>query len=122
MSAAGRRFAREVGESSTQAMGVIEAGQATELVLDAIARSDGTRESVLKRLRASRVKDGILGSFGFDANGDISTASVPIIRLTGSTPPGAGMPSGFQGAVLDRVVVVPTRLVESAGPRVETSP
>jgi hypothetical protein len=67
---------------------------------------------VLKQLRASRVRNGILGSFGFDANGDMTTAAVPVVRLTGSTPPGAGMPTNFQGAVLDRVVVVPTRLVK----------
>jgi ABC-type branched-subunit amino acid transport system substrate-binding protein/DNA-binding beta-propeller fold protein YncE len=112
LSPAGRRFAAEIGESARQNQGVIEAGQATELVLDAIARSDGTRESVLKQLRASRVRNGILGSFGFDANGDMTTAAVPVVRLTGSTPPGAGMPTNFQGAVLDRVVVVPTRLVK----------
>jgi YVTN family beta-propeller protein len=112
LSAAGRRFAAEIGGSARQNQGVLEAGQATELVLDAIARSDGTRESVLKELKASRVKNGILGSFGFDKNGDITRASVPIVRLTGSTPPGAGLPSGFQGSVLDHVVVVPTNLVE----------
>jgi hypothetical protein len=57
------------------------------------------------------VKDGLLGSFGFDRNGDITPASVPILRITGSTPPSAGLPSMFQGAVIDRVVEIPTRLV-----------
>jgi ABC-type branched-subunit amino acid transport system substrate-binding protein len=92
--------------------GTIESGQAAEVVLAAIARSDGTRASVLRELRRTRVKDGILGSFSFDANGDITPTSVPILRITGSTPPGAGMPQQFQGAVVDRVVKVSPSLVE----------
>jgi YVTN family beta-propeller protein len=114
LTAAGRAFARDVGAFSAPALGVLEAGQAAELVMAAIARSDGTRASVLHELRASEVKDGILGSFRFDSNGDITTASIPILRITGATPPGAGFPPDFQGATLDRVVQVPTNLVERA--------
>src|SRR5215216_1008637 len=68
---------------------VLPAAQAAELVLDAIARSDGTRGSVLEELRRARVKDGILGSFRFDRNGDITPARLPIFRVTGETPPTA---------------------------------
>ena len=110
LTAAGRRFARDMG-TDAQFLGVLEAGQATELVLSAIARSDGTRASVLKELRASEVNDGILGSFRFDRNGDITTASIPMLRITGATPPGTRLPSDFQGAVVDRVVEVPARLL-----------
>ena len=110
LNAAGRRFSRAVGASDTPLYGVLEAGQAAQLVLDAIARSDGTRASVLEELRASEVENGILGSFRFDRNGDITTAVVSILRVTGSTPPGAGLSSGFQGAVVDRVVKIPARL------------
>ena len=113
LNAAGRRFARELGASATHTVGpgVLEAGQATELLMDAIARSDGTRGSVLDELHASEVKDGILGSFRFDANGDITTASIPILRITGTTPPGTDLPKLFQGAVVDRVVDVPASLL-----------
>jgi ABC-type branched-subunit amino acid transport system substrate-binding protein len=111
LNAAGRRFARELGSQSTQFMGVLEAGQATELLMDAIARSDGTRASVLEELRATEVKDGILGSFRFDASGDITTASVPILRITGATPPGSDLPKPFRGAVLERVIDVPASLL-----------
>jgi ABC-type branched-subunit amino acid transport system substrate-binding protein len=102
-------FLRDFGEADSGY--ALEAAQATELVLRAIARSDGSRASVLEELQASRVKDGLLGSFRFDRNGDISPASVPILRITGSTPPGAGLPSGFQGAVVDLVVEIPPRLL-----------
>jgi ABC-type branched-subunit amino acid transport system substrate-binding protein/tRNA A-37 threonylcarbamoyl transferase component Bud32 len=110
LTAAGRRFARDVGTAATQALGVMEAGQAAELVLNAIAHSDGTRASVLTKLRASQVKDGILGSFRFDRNGDITTASIPILRITGATPPSTPLPSAFQGAVVDTVVKLPASL------------
>jgi branched-chain amino acid transport system substrate-binding protein len=109
---AGRRFARDVGASDAPLQGVLEAGQAAELVLDAIARSDGTRESVLRELRASDVRGGILGSFRFDENGDVTPVSIPILRITGATPPGAGLSGEFQGAVVDRVVRVPAGLAE----------
>jgi ABC-type branched-subunit amino acid transport system substrate-binding protein/DNA-binding beta-propeller fold protein YncE len=112
LSAAGERFARESGASGAPLYGVLEAGQAAELVLDAIERSDGTRASVLKALRAGEVKDGILGSFGFDRNGDLTPPVVPILRVTGSTPPGSGLSSQHQGAVVDRVVKVPPSLVD----------
>jgi ABC-type branched-subunit amino acid transport system substrate-binding protein/glutamine cyclotransferase len=108
--AAGRRFAADMGKPAKEHFGVLEAGQATEILLQAIARSDGSRASVLKELRASKVRNGLLGTFGFDANGDITTAPIPIVRITGTTRPGAGLPGQFQGSVLDRVVEVPAAL------------
>jgi ABC-type branched-subunit amino acid transport system substrate-binding protein len=106
---AAERFAQEFGEADTGF--VLEAAQTAELVVQAIARSDGTRASVLEELKAARVKRGLLGSFRFDRNGDVTPATVPILRITGSTPPQAGLPSNVQGAVVDRVVEIPRRLV-----------
>ena len=57
------------------------AAQATEVLLDAIARSDGTRRSVLEELFRTRVIDGLLGSFRFDANGDISESPMTIVQI-----------------------------------------
>ncbi len=45
--------------------------QAAQIMLDAIARSDGTRPSVVKELFKTNVKNGIMGTFRFDKNGDI---------------------------------------------------
>jgi hypothetical protein len=42
---------------------------------------------------------------------DVTPATVPIVRITGSTPSQAGLPGNFQGAVVDRVVEIPQRLV-----------
>jgi ABC-type branched-subunit amino acid transport system substrate-binding protein/DNA-binding beta-propeller fold protein YncE/predicted Ser/Thr protein kinase len=111
LTAAGRSFARDIGAPATQFLGVLEAGQAAELVLAAIARSDGTRGSVLRELQGSEVKDGILGSFRFDRNGDISEAAIPILRVTGDVAPGTKLPRDFQGAEIETVIRVPSRLV-----------
>jgi ABC-type branched-subunit amino acid transport system substrate-binding protein/streptogramin lyase len=107
---AAERFLEDFGEAGPGGF-ILESAQATELVLRAIARSDGTRESVLEKLKRSRVKNGILGSFRFDRNGDLMPAKMPIIRITGSTPPEARLPELFQGAVIDRVVKIPRPLI-----------
>jgi branched-chain amino acid transport system substrate-binding protein len=79
---AGKRFRREVGAPpGIAAFGAPEAAQATEVLLQAIARSDGTRASVARELFATRVKDGILGSFSFDRNGDIVPRPVGVYRF-----------------------------------------
>jgi ABC-type branched-subunit amino acid transport system substrate-binding protein len=106
----GRRFARDFGAFGTPTQFVLPAAQAAEVVLQAIARSDGTRASVLEEMRGIEVKDGILGSFRLDRNGDITPAQVAMFRITGRTPPGAGIYEYFEGAVVDRVVKVPASL------------
>ena len=110
LSPAARRFLDGFGSAASGGY-ILEAAQATELLLRAIARSDGTRQSVLKNLRASRVKQGILGDFRFDRNGDLTPASVPIVHITGSTPPSARLPEELQGGVIDRVVEIPRKLI-----------
>ena len=53
------------------------------MLLDAIARSDGTRASVVDELFKTKVTNGILGSFSFDRYGDIVPAPVGIYRFEG---------------------------------------
>jgi branched-chain amino acid transport system substrate-binding protein len=45
--------------------------QAAQIMLGAIARSNGTRASVVKQMMSAKVKNGIMGTFRFDRNGDI---------------------------------------------------
>ena len=99
---AGRKFLEELersgkgerGEDFTAAYGA----QAAEILLDAIARSDGTRASVSRELLRTRVKDGILGDIRFDRFGD------PVERRSRST----GLEDGARR--IDRVVMAgPTR-------------
>jgi ABC-type branched-subunit amino acid transport system substrate-binding protein/DNA-binding beta-propeller fold protein YncE/predicted Ser/Thr protein kinase len=107
---AAREVARELGIPPNEPIGpaVLEAAQATEVVLDAIGRSDATRASVLEQLKATSVTDGILGSFRFDRYGDMTPAEIPLLRITRSTKHSQRL--GLEGAVVDRMVSVPASL------------
>jgi branched-chain amino acid transport system substrate-binding protein len=79
----GRRFMREFEVTQPDRIANIYtpyAAQATEVLLEAIARSDGTRGSVVEQLRGVRIEDGILGTFGFDEHGDMTANLIPIYR------------------------------------------
>ena len=61
------------------------AAQATDVLLDAIARSNETRASVTARLMSTKVDDGILGSFSFTPSGDTTAGAVTVYqRRSGS--------------------------------------
>jgi ABC-type branched-subunit amino acid transport system substrate-binding protein len=77
---AGQRFLREF-RAKGDPLWAPEAAQSTEVLLDAIARSDGTRASVVEEMFATKVEDGILGSFSFDRYGDIDPAPVTVYRI-----------------------------------------
>jgi branched-chain amino acid transport system substrate-binding protein len=64
----------------------ITTAQAVEVLLDAIAASDGTRGSVTEQLLEVRAQDGILGSFEFDANGDMTSGVVTVYRIEKGKP------------------------------------
>ena len=64
----------------------IAAAQATDVVLDAIARSDGSRGSVRMELFKTHITSGILGTFGFDRNGDTTAPSVTVYRVVRGKP------------------------------------
>ena len=55
------------------------------------ARPNGTRADVNAKLFASRVTNGIMGTFHFDKNGDITpTKAISMDRIKGKT----GVPAG----------------------------
>ena len=56
------------------------AAQATDVLLDAIARSNGTRSSVTARLMRTKVDDGILGTFSFTPSGDTTAGAVTVYQ------------------------------------------
>jgi branched-chain amino acid transport system substrate-binding protein len=108
-SPASLRFARDFGQLSSAEPFVLPAAQAADVVMRAIARSDGSRASVLDEIRSGPVNNGVLGDFRFN-RGDIAPATVPIFRVTGRAPPGE---EGFdlsEGAVVDHVFEVPAWL------------
>jgi branched-chain amino acid transport system substrate-binding protein len=103
-----RRFGRTQPGAEIEPS-AIYAAQAAEVVLDAIARSDGTRASVLDALFRTEVRNGLLGSFGFDANGDITEGPVTILRVHPATR--SHRVQLVDGGVIVRVARPPTRLV-----------
>ncbi len=60
--------------------------QATGMLLDAIAKSDGSRASVTSNLLKGKVRKGILGSFSIDSNGDTTAGAVTIYRIVNGQP------------------------------------
>jgi branched-chain amino acid transport system substrate-binding protein len=108
LGARGRAFVRAF--AATQRGGPIYsdmsyAAAATEVLLAAIARSDGTRAGVVRALAATRLSDGILGPVRFDRNGDRVEPPVPVLRLVG--PRAAGTSRVYPGTVFDRVIAPP---------------
>jgi ABC-type branched-subunit amino acid transport system substrate-binding protein len=53
-----------------------------EILLDAIAASDGTRAAVTRNVLRASVKNGPLGTFHFDAAGDTTANRMGIYRIT----------------------------------------
>jgi ABC-type branched-subunit amino acid transport system substrate-binding protein len=84
--------------------------QAAEVLLAAIARSDGTRDSVVRELFATRVRGGILGDFSFTSVGDMTPSPVTIFRVVGGKGSNSTFLKDFDGSVVDRVVDVPASL------------
>jgi branched-chain amino acid transport system substrate-binding protein len=82
------------------------AAQATEVLLNAIARSDGTRDSVTDEVFRTNIDDGVLQPFRINSVGDIQPARFAVMRVTGEMPPSPGLQPDFDGAVLDRIVTV----------------
>jgi DNA-binding SARP family transcriptional activator/ABC-type branched-subunit amino acid transport system substrate-binding protein len=98
----GARFVKDFGATlgQTPQQPSVYAAQATQLLLDAIRRSNATRASVNHELFTSRMHKGILGDFAITPTGDTTTHQVTIYQLAAGT--------------LHRMTVisVPPRLVE----------
>jgi branched-chain amino acid transport system substrate-binding protein len=60
----------------------IYGAQAAQIVMDAIAASDGSRGSVMENMFATEVSGGYLGDFTFNENGDPTLASGAVIGFT----------------------------------------
>ncbi len=73
----------------------VHTAQATNMMLDAIADSDGTRAQVLKNLFEANVEGGYIGDFEIDRYGDTTLNTIAVYRIedgdlrfeTAITPP-----------------------------------
>jgi branched-chain amino acid transport system substrate-binding protein len=59
----------------------VYAAQAAQVLLSAIARSNGTRASVTAQLFKTKVKKGIMGTFRIDKNGDTTLKGITVYRV-----------------------------------------
>jgi YVTN family beta-propeller protein len=113
---AGRKFLRDFGSTQPGAkvdVAAVYAAQAAELLLDAIARSDGTRASVSAELFRARVRGGLLGDIAIDAVGDPIPAPVTIVRLEHGG--GTNVVASHEGARVVSVITPPPRLLGKEG-------
>ncbi len=83
---AGKKFVADFG--ATQAGKTVDpyssyAAQAAEVLLAAIAKSDGTRAGVTTQLLQTKVTNGILGNFTINSNGDTSSNPVTQYLIKG---------------------------------------
>jgi branched-chain amino acid transport system substrate-binding protein len=101
--AEGQRFASELRETLPGVPiepSAIYAAAAAEVLLAAIARSDGTRPSVVDQVFATDAQDSVIGPLRFDRNGDLFSPPVTILRIE----PGARELPSFEDAVPETVV------------------
>ena len=56
--------------------------QAAEVVLDAIANSDGSRGQVIQNVFQTKIDNGYIGSFEINENGDVTGASGAVLTFT----------------------------------------
>jgi hypothetical protein len=60
----------------------IYGAQAAQVMLNAIAASDGSRADVIAKLFEQKINDGYLGTFGINENGDPSGAEGAVVGFT----------------------------------------
>ncbi len=84
---AGRKFISDFGASliAPAQTDTPYAAQATQLILDAIARSDGTRASVTHHLLTAKMSNGILGNFAITPTGDTTADAITIYQVRNGT-------------------------------------
>jgi YVTN family beta-propeller protein len=109
----GKRFVRAFGATLKGGQVSVEdvyTAAATEVLLAAIARSDGTRPSVVRALADTHLPDSVLGPVDLARNGEPAAQPVTVFRAEH----GGGRSDLFgnlDGAVAQDVIVPPARLV-----------
>jgi ABC-type branched-subunit amino acid transport system substrate-binding protein len=83
---------------------------AAQLLLAAIAHSNGTRASVTAHLFTTHIRNGVLGDLTINRHGDPTTAPVTILRLRHGAHNNLGA-IDYDGAVVDRVITPPPTMI-----------
>ena len=74
-------FKSQLGGKAVDPYAILGA-QAAKVLLDAIERSDGTRSSVIDEVYKTDVKNGLIGSFKLNKNGDLTGANGAATQFT----------------------------------------
>jgi ABC-type branched-subunit amino acid transport system substrate-binding protein/tRNA A-37 threonylcarbamoyl transferase component Bud32 len=93
----------------------ISAATATQSVIQAIGRSNGTRSAVFSALLGSSVAAGITPTLKFTASNEPAAPRVAIWRITGPSDLDASVPTDFQGAQFVTSIEVPAPAATSTG-------
>jgi len=59
----------------------VHSAQATQMVLEAIGKSDGSRDEVRAALFGMRVEEGLIGDFSIDEHGDTTLTKMGLFRI-----------------------------------------
>jgi DNA-binding SARP family transcriptional activator/ABC-type branched-subunit amino acid transport system substrate-binding protein len=114
---AGRRFVQDFGAARpghTVTNVDVYSAASTEVLLDAIAHSDGTREGVARALKRTRLDDGVIGPVALQSDGELTSEPVTYVRAER----GGGAQDvmlNVEGADVVGVIDVPKRLVGPDG-------
>jgi ABC-type branched-subunit amino acid transport system substrate-binding protein len=87
----------------------VYAAAATEVLLDAIARSDGTRASVTRALATTRLNDSVVGPLEFDRRGEPISNPVGVMRTVRYVDD--PLDFSVEGSVTEDVITPPARLL-----------
>jgi branched-chain amino acid transport system substrate-binding protein len=79
---AGRTMLARLGADQTQQYGALYGAAAASVLLDAIARADGSRAAVTRGLFRSATPASIIGRFGFDEDGDPTVGAMTVLHLS----------------------------------------
>jgi hypothetical protein len=84
----------------------LHAAAATEVLLDAIARSDGTRDGVVRALAGTRLPSTPIGPVTLDRRGEPTVSRAFVVRAQhGGAPVHV---DGIEGGVVERLITLPS--------------
>ncbi len=78
-------FQEQIGEDTNVEVYTIYAAAAMQVVLDAIARSDGTREDVMAKIKETNLSDSVIGPLSFTADGDPAGGTEQLFKAESGT-------------------------------------
>jgi len=78
-------FQEKIGADTNIEVYTIYAAAAMQVVLDAIARSDGTREDVVAKIKETSLTDSVIGPLSFNADGDPAGGTEQLFKAEDGT-------------------------------------